>query len=46
MSSISQVSEIMQTILTSRAKALERETGFVERSLRSWMERSLAKPRC
>lgn len=32
MSSISQVSEIMQTILTSRAKALERETGFVERS--------------
>jgi len=32
MSSIAQVSEIMQTILTSRAKALERETGFVERS--------------
>src|SRR5438477_95994 len=32
MSSISQVSETMQTILTSRAKALERETGFVERS--------------
>src|SRR5947209_18768263 len=32
MSSIAQVSETMQTILTSRAKALERETGFVERS--------------
>src|SRR5436305_8007141 len=32
MSSIAQVSEMMQTILTSRAKALERETGFVERS--------------
>ncbi len=32
MSSIAQVSETMQTILTRRAKALERETGFVERS--------------
>ncbi|GAC1450568.1 MAG: IS4 family transposase [Ktedonobacteraceae bacterium] len=32
MSSISQVSETMQTILTSRAKAVERESGFVERS--------------
>jgi hypothetical protein len=32
MSSISQVSETMQTILTSRAKALEREMGFAERS--------------
>jgi DDE family transposase len=32
MSSIAQVSETMQTILTSRAKAMERETGFVERS--------------
>src|SRR5256714_10745600 len=32
MSSRAQVSETMQTILTSRAKALERETGFVERS--------------
>ena len=32
MSSITQVSESMQTILTSRAKALERERGFVERS--------------
>jgi hypothetical protein len=32
MSSISQVSETMQTILSSRAKALERESGFVERS--------------
>jgi hypothetical protein len=32
MSSISQVSETMQTILTSRAKALERASGFVERS--------------
>lgn len=32
MSSISQVSELMQTILSNRAKALERETGFVSRS--------------
>ena len=32
MSSISQVSEAMQRILTSRAKALERETGLVQRS--------------
>src|SRR6266699_1328385 len=32
MSSIAQVSETMQTILTSRAKAVERETGFVSRS--------------
>ena len=32
MSSITQVSDTMQTILTSRAKALERESGFVERS--------------
>src|SRR5260370_4000389 len=32
MSSIPQVSETMQTLLTSRAKALERETGFVQRS--------------
>src|SRR2546426_4882609 len=32
MSSIAQVSETMQTILTSRAKALERASGFVERS--------------
>ena len=32
MSSIAQVSETMQTILSSRAKALERESGFVERS--------------
>jgi len=32
MSSIAQVSETMQTILTSRAKVLERESGFVERS--------------
>src|SRR6059058_3216459 len=32
MSSISQVSETMQTILTSRATALERASGFVERS--------------
>ncbi len=32
MSSISQVSETMQTILTSHAKAVERESGFVERS--------------
>jgi len=31
MSSITQVSDTMQTILTSRAKALERQTGFVER---------------
>ena len=32
MGSIAQVSETMQTILTSRAKAVERETGFVSRS--------------
>ncbi len=32
MSSITQVSDTMQTILSSRAKALERESGFVERS--------------
>lgn len=32
MSSIAQVSDTMQTILTSRAKELERESGFVERS--------------
>ena len=32
MSSIPQVSETTQTILTSRAKALERASGFVERS--------------
>ena len=32
MSSRAQVSETMQMILTSRAKALERESGFVERS--------------
>ena len=32
MSSITQVSDTMQTILTSRAKELERESGFVERS--------------
>jgi DDE family transposase len=32
MSSIAQVSETMQRILTSRAKELERESGFVERS--------------
>ena len=32
MSSISQVSDTMQMILSSRAKALERESGFVERS--------------
>lgn len=32
MSSIAQVSETMQTILTKRAKELERETGFVERA--------------
>jgi len=32
MSSIAQVSETMQMILSSRAKALERASGFVERS--------------
>src|SRR5512135_155033 len=32
MSSISQVSEEMETILSQRAKALERATGFVQRS--------------
>ncbi|HEY6409712.1 MAG TPA: hypothetical protein VIY29_19820, partial [Ktedonobacteraceae bacterium] len=32
MSSITQVSDAMQRVLTKRAKELERETGFVERS--------------
>ena len=32
MSSISQVSEAMQTILSTRATALERSTGFVQRA--------------
>lgn len=32
MSSIPQVSQAMETILTTRAKALERQTGFVQRS--------------
>ena len=32
MSSITQVRDTMQTILTSRAKELERKSGFVERS--------------
>lgn len=32
MSSIPQVAEAMQSVLTMRAKALERETGFVQRS--------------
>src|SRR5229473_2460033 len=32
MSSISQVAEAMQRVLTTRAKELERETGFVQRS--------------
>ena len=32
MSSIPQVSETMQMILSTRAKALERETGFVQRA--------------
>jgi Transposase DDE domain len=32
MSSISQVSEAMKRVLTTRAKELERESGFVERS--------------
>jgi hypothetical protein len=32
MSSIAQVSDTMQMILTDRAKALERMSGFVERS--------------
>ena len=32
MSSISQVSEALRRVLTTRAKELERETGFVERS--------------
>jgi hypothetical protein len=32
MSSISQVSSEMETILSQRAKALERATGFVQRS--------------
>ena len=32
MSSLSQVSEAMKKILTERASALERPTGFVQRS--------------
>jgi hypothetical protein len=32
MSSISQVSDALKRVLTTRAKDLERETGFVERS--------------
>ena len=32
MSSIAQVSDTMQMILSTRARALERETGFVQRS--------------
>ncbi len=32
MSSISQVSDALKRVLTARAKELERETGFVERS--------------
>jgi len=32
MSSISQVAEAMQRVLTRRAKELERESGFVQRS--------------
>jgi hypothetical protein len=32
MSSVSQVSDALRRVLTTRAKALERETGFVERS--------------
>jgi hypothetical protein len=32
MSSIPQVSDVMKRVLTKRAKDLERETGFVERS--------------
>src|SRR5437763_16068561 len=32
MSSIAQVSDALRRVLTTRAKELERETGFVERS--------------
>lgn len=32
MSSIPQVSEAMQRVLTTQAKEIERETGFVQRS--------------
>ncbi len=32
MSSITQVGEAMQRVLTTRAKELERQTGFVQRS--------------
>ena len=32
MSSIAQVSDALKRVLTERAKELERETGFVERS--------------
>ncbi len=32
MTSIAQVSQALKTVLTERARALERSTGFVERS--------------
>ena len=44
MSSLSQVSDALKRVLTTRAKELERETGFVERTVRrSWMDQRLAK---
>ncbi len=46
MSSITQVRDTMQTILTSRAKELERKSGFVERSSAQLDGPILAKPRC
>ena len=47
MSSIAQVSEAMQTILTSRAKALERQTGGCRNvPALNWTALSLPKPAC
>ena len=45
MSSISQVSDALKRVLTARAKELERETGFVERSTAQSMDRSSRKRR-
>jgi hypothetical protein len=41
MSSISQVSDALRRVLTTRAKELERETGFVEGSTPEAGQRSL-----
>ena len=47
MSSILQVSETMQKILSTRAKALERETGGCRNAaVCKWMDRSFCKRVC